>query len=479
MKNSIVAYQTRLFQLMFGLFLLLLGIYAVNSMSLGSAKTAKMLGGGILISAFVLALDRRYWILLPFLYHFGISIPVLPFNSTEIGCLVVVATHFVRLGLHRDKAIVWNRPLLLSIPVLAWIAYIFSLNPVGMNLFGSSTIGGRFYFDIALAYFTLFSLASLRFDEQDAKLLFHILVLGMLLALLRGVVFPQFDPDDSDAIGEAYASRSTRYAFIPCANLFMLLVCRYGLSEVVHSLGLAFLSVLLVLGAIYSGKRRTLVFIAGTPVLRSLITGKDRLLTALFGFLAAFFLVFAVLADGTFISIPRSAKRVLAVVVPKYQEQGFEGYKDKFREQVHRYAYDIIKESPWVGRKGFAMSREETIWMHFSGGKTSLYGGHAYSGNWHGLWLAFAADFGLPGAFLWGLCYLSIIFYAAKAVKIVTQGVWLPVCCMYFSISFLIGFVFSWTSGHSAHSTLDIFWLFGLLLACVRGYQESHGMVVR
>lgn len=479
MKNSMVAYQTRLFQLMFGLVLVFLGVYAVKSMSHGSARIGKMLGGGILIFAVILALDRRYWIILPFLYHFGVSVPGLPFNSTEIGCLTIVATHFVRLGLHRDRPTVWNRPLLLSIPVLAWIAFVFSLNPVGMNIFGSSTMGGRFYFDIVLAYFTLFSLASLRFDEHDAKLLFYILVIGMVFALLRGVVFPQFDPDDAGTIGEEFSTRSTRYAFIPCANLFMLLICRYGLSEVLHSLGLTFLSALLVLGAIYSGKRRTLVYIAGAPFIRSLITGKDRLLTSLFGFLAAFFLVFAVLADGTFISIPRSAKRALAVLVPKYRNQGFEGYKDKFREQVHRRAYTIIKDSPWVGRKGFAMSREETIWMYFGRGRTGLYGGHAYSGNWHSLWLAFAADFGLPGAFLWGLCYLSIIFYAAKAVKIVTQGVWPPICCMYFSISFLIGLLFSWTSGHSAQSILDIFWIFGLLLAVVRGYQESHGMVVR
>ena len=480
-SQSLSKYQTIIFQVLVGFFVLAIGLYFTRKMMFGtgSKRFGMMIAASILGLVVVFWLDRRYWILLPLFYHFGLSIPRLPFNGTETGCLIVVATHYARLVLHRDRPTVWNRPLVFSIPILAWIALIFFLNPVGMNLFGSSSIGGRFYFDIALAFLTLFSLSSLRFDEQDAKLLFYILLSGMVFALLRGVVFPQFDPDDAGVVVEGYSTRSTRYAFIPCASLFMLLICRYGLSGILHSVGLTVLSALLVLGGVYSGKRRVLVFIAGTPLFRALITGRDRLLTSVLSFLAAFLLVFTVMADGAFISLPRSAQRALSVLVPKYREQGFEGFKDTFREQVHRHAYAIVRANPWVGRKGYAISREEIIWIHFGGGRTGLFASHAFSGNWHGLWLAFAADFGLPGAFLWGLCYLSIIVYAAKAVRFVTQGVWLPTCCLYFSISFLIGLLFSWTSGHSSSSMLDIFWMFGFLLAVVRGYQESHGMVVR
>ena len=479
--QSISKYQTIIFQLFVGAFILAIGFYATQKMMFGagSKRIGALIAAFIALTMLVFWLKQRYWILLPFFYQFNVSLPWSPFTGTETGCLIVVAAHFVRLVLHCDRPTLWNRPLFLSIPILSWIAFVFFLNPVGVNMLGSSTIGGRFYFEIALAFFTLLSLASLRFDEQDAKLLFYVLVSGMVFALLRGVVFPQFDPDDAGVVVEGYSTRSTRYAFIPCASLFMLLICRYGLSSILRSVGLTVLSALLVLGGIYSGKRRGLVYIAGAPGFRALITGRDRLLTSVLGFLAAFLLVFTVMADGAFISLPRSAKRALAVLVPKYQEQGFEGLKDKFREQVHRHAYAIVKNSPWVGRKGFAISREEIIWIHFGGGRTGLFASHAYSGNWHSLWLAFAADFGLPGVFLWGLCYLSIIGYAAKASKIVTRGVWLPACCLYYSISFLIGLLFSWTSGHSAHSTLDIFWTFGLLLAVVRGYQESHGLVVR
>lgn len=479
MTQSQSAYQTRLFQIIFGLAFLFLGIFAVRKMAGGSLKFGKMLGGGILLVATVLALDRRYWILLPFLYSFGITIPGLPFNSLEIGCMIIVATHFIRLGLHQDGPTIWNRSLSLSIPILIWIIGIFCLNPVGMNIFGSDTIGGRYYFDIALGYLTLFAMASLKFDENDAKLLFYTLVCGLGFAILQGVVFPQFDPDETEVIGEVYAQRSTHYAFIPCATLLMLMFCRHSVSAVLSSPGKVLLAAVLMLGAVYSGKRRVLVFIAGTPFLRSVFTRKDRLLTFAACFFMLFFLIFAVAADGAFISMPRSAKRALAVVVPKYRDQGFEGLKDKFREEVHKYAFEIIKENPWVGRKGLAINRETIVWMHFGGGRTTLYGGHAYSGNWHSLWLAFAADFGLPGAFLWGLCYLSIILYAIKSVKIVTQGIWLPTCCMYYSFTFIIELLFSWTSGHSSHSILNLFSLFGLLLAIVRGYQHTHGLVVK
>ena len=105
-----------------------------------------------------------------------------------------------------------------------------------------------------------------------------------------------------------------------------------------------------------------------------------------------------------------------------------------------------------------------------------MYAGHAYAGNWHSTWYAYAADFGLPCMFFWFLFTIYVLAYAYRGCRFVVRGRFLPVCCLFYSLHLFVETAFSYTSGHSAHTTMFTFVSYGMLLACVRGYsQQCYG----
>ena len=168
---------------------------AIRSLMFGSFSMAGSVFVLSLGAVVVFALDDRYWVLCPFLSTSGISVPGLPFNGTELGCLVLIGTYVVRLSLKKCPPFRVNCDLLVLFPVLGWIFVVWMLNPVGLAMFGTSVIGGRFYFEIAVGFVSLLILSSFRFEEVDARLLFWSVFAAQCWLLMRGVVFPAADPD--------------------------------------------------------------------------------------------------------------------------------------------------------------------------------------------------------------------------------------------------------------------------------------------
>ena len=475
-READAALQAKILQIGFVLVFVAAVLYAVRGMMFGAKANAGLIASIFVGLGAVLLLDQRYWLMLPFLAVSGLSVPKLPFSGVELGCLFLIVVFFSRLALRRERPFRFNRDILVALPVLLWMFVIWTLNPTGLAMFGSSTIGGRFYFDIAVGAAALFVLSTIRVSESDAKLLFFTVLFAQVWVLARGVIFPGTDPDALVFTG-AEPERSARYAFVVCSSIFMLLYAYWPLSSTLASpLKIALFAVLALL-TVYSGKRKAFGMFALVPLFRAFLTGRERLLTLVAAILAAFLLGFAIIGDGVAYRLPRSARRALAVVAPKYQnKQDDGGIKDVFRHEMREQARYIIANNPWFGRKGFAMSFNETAWINFGGGRTSMYEGHAYAGNWHSTWYGYAADFGIPCAVLWLLFFLYVLRYSFRASRLVVVGRYLPTCCLYYSIGFFVEAVYSYMTGHSAHTTLNDFIAYGLLLAVVRGYRMEQGI---
>ena len=474
-READAALQLKILQVGFVCFFIAAVWFAVKSMMLGSQSKAGAIAAFFVGLAAVLFLDDRYWLLLPILAFANLAIPGLPFNGTELGCLSVTVVHALRIVLRRDARSVGPRLVVVVLPLLLWVAIMFMLNPVGLAMFGSRTIGGRFYFDIAIGFSAFLSLSSLRIGEKEARLLFYAILLSLLIAVIRGVVFPQADPDALVFSNTGLEQEvSVRYAFITCSILFMLLFSKWSIRQVLTSPIRLFVLFLLAVLTVYSGKRQAFGSIVLVPVLRMFLKGKDVLLTCAMGFLAAIVLIFAVVGDGMFFTLPTSAKRALAVVAPRYERETAGGIHDLFRRELRKEAYSLIGENPMFGRKGFAMNLENTRWMNFGGGYTSIYAGHAYSGNWHNMWLAYACDFGIPGLCFAVFLWFWLLRFVFRENRMISCGVYLPACFLFFSFELLIALVFSWVSGHASHSTYETLIRYGLLLALVNGYQASH-----
>ena len=454
-----------------------IGLYVTKAMMFGtgSKRTGMMIASLIIGVALVIWLDRRYWLIYPFLAYSGISIKGLPFDGVEVGCLVVCSVHFVRMGLHRDvSAKAESRDFLFVWPVFLWIAGVYCLNPAGLAMFGTSAIGARFYFLVAVGFFAMFSLSAQKITEADAKMFFFTLLASFLIALIRGLVSAPTDPDSVVFDGDL-PERSTRYTFVVCSSIYTLLFSRWSISDVLRSFGKFIVMFILAALSIYSGKRRSFAALALVPLIRSLLTRRERMITFVIGVFACVMLLFSAVGDGTIYRLPKSAKRALAVVIPKYRNaSGDGGTKDLFREELRKQARHVIAANPLLGRKGFAMDLSETSWILYGGGRTSLFAGHAYAGNWHSTWYAFAADFGLPCMFLWALFVIHLLRFCLRVGRTVDTSSWLGACCMFYVFLILIEIIFSYTTGHSARTSAGMWTAYGLLVAMFRSYNETR-----
>lgn len=473
-READAALQLKIVRIGFVLVFIAAILYAVRSLMFGARSTAGLVAIFSLGMGAALALDERYWLLFPFFAVSGLVLPGLPFSGIELGSVLLVAIYFFRLMIRRAAPVRVNRDLLVLTPVLLWISIVWLLNPVGLAMFGSGTIGGRFYFEIGMGVLSLMVLSTLRLSEKDARFLFYTILFAQICSLCKGVIFPTADPD-AIVFSGAEPERSTRYAFIVCSSIFMLLFARHSLSSILSSLAKILLFALLAVLTLYSGKRRAFGAIALVPFFRVFLTGKERALTFLMALFAALFLVFAVAGDGRVYDLPRSAKRVLAIVFPKYKQSATTGgLQDYFREQMREQARYVIRDNPWFGRKGFAMNFSETSWIQFGGGFTSQFAGHAYAGNWHSTWYAYAADFGLPCMVFYALFFLYMLRYAWLGCREVVEGTHRPACCLYYAMTLFVSAAFSYTSGHSARTLLGHCLIYGMLLALVRGYRQDH-----
>lgn len=464
--QNISTYQTKIYQFLFGLVVIGLGYVSVRRIAAGQVQSGRGIAAIILGLAAMILLDRRYWLLLPILSGFGLKVPGLPFSGVELGQIAVVGIHFLRLGLHRDTAVKLDSNTWYVFPPFLWMFMIFCMNPAGMRILGTSTIGSRFYMQVALGFCAFFALASQRLTEADCKLLFRVYVFSTAFGLCRGLLIPQADPD-SVIFDGTQPERNSRYAFIAFGTLYMFLFSRYSLQQILGSgLRLALAAIFAVL-TIYSGKRQMAGRLFIIPWASVFLRRSGRGLAACASVVGAILMLFVIAGDGALWQTPKSAQRALSIVAPKKYlgSAATGGSKDLFREGMRRQARIVIAEHPFVGRKGFSMDLERSAWSLGGFGNDALYAGHAYSGNWHSTWYAFAADFGLPCMVLFALFFLRSVYFSAKQTRVIKPGTYFHAMAMYLAMESLCTLAFSYTSGHSALTFMGICQSYGWAIA--------------
>ena len=472
-SSGLGAYQVKIHQIIFGGLLFLLVLAGVKGMMYGGAGDLKQLGVLTLATGVVLALDKYYWVLFVALPGFAVKIPGLPFDGSELGCIFLIAVYFIRQAMHKERPIRPTADLLIALPVFAWIALVWFMNPTGMAMLGASSIGARFYFKIVLGYLAMHVLSAIRLSESDCKILFRILLISAvysMLATVAGAEISALGGEEEAGVDE----RAGRYEFLGAMYVYLVVFSRYSLTEILRSASKTVLVVACAVLTIYTGKRRGLGTLILVPLFRSWLTWKDKMATVCVGVAAGFMLLFIVSGHGTFYELPRSAQRSLAIFVPAFADKAGGGMTDLFRESVRQHGREVIRANPWFGRKGFAMDRAETSWVVFSSMSRNFTGGHAFSGNWHNTWYAFAADFGIPCAVLWGVFLLYSLVVGFKAARQIPPWTYAGACCLYYVMSMFLDATFSYTSGHSSYSSMSVWRIFGMVLAIRNGYRDAQ-----
>ena len=466
-RNRESALQTKIFQAVFGLGLLGIVVFATKNMMFGSTLITKFLAAGIVGASVVFALDKRYWLLSAFLFGFYDPIPYIKFTGAELGALVLISVFFVRAALRRDHGVGGAKPLVLAaIPFLFWMCLVWSMNPTGMFIFGSASIGGRFYFKVLLAFFSMICLSSLSFDEDDARMFLLTFIFGYVAFVVKQLLIGGAE--------DAIEGSGTHYTFTHLSFVVPFFLCRYTVPELFERIKPFFLTALCYLLCLYSGNRTT----AARPVLVGLIAPiflkKDQMKTMMLVFLFSIVIGIAVVGHGTAWNLPFSVQRSLSFLPGKWDARLEEyGFNDSFRSALRTMARERIAIDPWFGDKGFTLNYEAVSW-----GVSRRYGEgielHALTRNWHNVWLGMSADFGIPLSICWGVFMAVFMFGNFKRAWNLPARSWKQTLFLYAYILGLVDFLNSFfAGGHSALTAQQYFLWSGMMMAAWNGVQDA------
>lgn len=458
-READAALQAKILQVGFVVFLGLAALYSVRSLMFGSRSVAGLVGAFCVILTAVLVLDKEYWILFPLISASGLSIPTLPFVSTELGCLVLVAVFFVRAVLRRDTLHFHSTHYLLwGAPYFLWCAIVFCMNPVGLHMFGSSMIGGRHYFRLAVGLATWFCLAQIELSEKGLKMLFF----GLIVCSFIQVFLGYFGFIVETEVGvEAH----TRYYLTAFGTLLSLLLCRFDLSKIVLSPGLFLSCLACACLVLVSGKRTTVGTLLLTPFVLMFLRRREYGFTIGCGIVAAIALGILASGQGRLYELPYSAQRGLSFLPGKW-DRTLEryGFNDDFREELHRRAKNIIHEHPWVGRKGYAMDPREISWVILNTqARDTMFAGHELASNWHNKFYGMWADFGAVAPFSWYGFMIAVWLWTYRKRNEHLDNSYASTFYRYWACLIFFDLILAY--GHSSLTPFGFWPRFGLLIA--------------
>ncbi len=457
------ALQLRILQIGFVLAFLVAVLYAVRGMMFGSYRTTKLVAAGILLLAGVLASDKNYILICPVLSMYPLKIPGTPFNGAELGAILCVGVCFVRLALRQDRLSTFRSPALLALPYFAWVAIAYIQNPVGFAMFGASSIGARYYFDITLGFILLFTFSRFSLSERQCKILFYCLFAMSFLQVyttwrsMRG-------GEVMDEMALLFGNGAQKYYLDPVVFAVLLLLCRHSLSDIL-STPWRFLLVGALTGlVVYSGRRTYTGYVFLAPFFLMLLRGKEKVVTLLCAGIGLAFLLLVAAGQGRVYTLPKSIQRALSPLPGKWDVR-FEnlGTKDLFREKMKQIAKEKVAENPLFGEGGLRMEFEEMNWIHAQYTRTRGESGMVTSRNWHNKFWGMSADFGLPAGVFWYLFSIGVGLFIWKHRFFSRSGDYRSALILYYSLLLFYDLVF--TMGGSA-STPFLRWpQFAYLLA--------------
>jgi hypothetical protein len=186
--------------------------------------TAWIVGG--LVFGVCIALGRRILLLLPLMTGLGIVLP-LPGNMPTLFLV-----QFLVLGFYAMLFLMRKLPFeiklteleIICLLYLAMVLQAYLRNPVGLNIFGGDTVGGKAYVILAVAFSTAALLSTLRINPNDLKWWVRLTLIGSLANFALGAaakVIPSvgyilgasFSTDVADG-SELAAGQASRVSFV-------------------------------------------------------------------------------------------------------------------------------------------------------------------------------------------------------------------------------------------------------------------------
>ena len=181
--------SNKLKTIIFVVFAMFVALYLGISAATAQEETiAWMVGVATLMTCFMLG--RRIWLLIPFMAALGLAfrLPGQP-SSLLLGQMLVLGFSTLLFMMRKlpfrlefTELEVWA--LILTLLVVQ----VYMRNPVGVNIFGGNTVGGKGYALYAIAFVSALLLAGLRVPASELRWILRLSIIGSALNAAVSVV---------------------------------------------------------------------------------------------------------------------------------------------------------------------------------------------------------------------------------------------------------------------------------------------------
>ena len=470
-----------------------LAIYAAKETAAGNTRTLILIFAAIVGGIFVINLKENFWLILP--VGLSLNLPTIPLgfrqiSSQELAITLATLLFILRICMHNQPIKlrpIWSWPIFFY---LACVALSFTLRPVGLWAFGSNSGGARFYVQIAMAFSAFLILSSIVPKERHLKFILIFCLLGNLITagwnILSYFLFPAFTW--LVTAPTAFAGEESFYTWHQALSQVSLPVYTFILVSMpfqrllsVKNLfwSIPCLIACLVVTAL-SGKRAAMAMMFLFPLIIALAR-KEYLYLLLGGIVGSVLLSIAVLGQGRLFVLPLAAQRTLVNLPGQWDARVLASTtgldkeeRDVFRTMMKEKAWEVIKDKPFTGR-GLSIDLKDMVALIQTnqGVDKKEADALAAGSSWHHKWLGISADIGVPAAVFYGFFSLQLlILYALLVVRTRGQG-WYYAFSL-FQLCFIVRFIItSLTSGHTAKSPLEEWWIYGIGLAVLTSIPSS------
>lgn len=460
---------------------LLLGLLAAVVIGSAVGSSDMRLAAAVIVAVptavIFVKLKLNIWVLLPISWYLNGRLPWLPLPLTVRDICFLAVIFFFTL-FFATRALPWKRKLntldyLIYINV-AYLATVYARNPVGFSAMQSAMVGGRPYFEVALACGAFAVLSRVSPTQTIAKIfpLFYLIpttvvaTLDMIARLVPQFAYPiatiysgagslsmTAGLEKAAEVGEDRITGLKDVGFVAV----LALCAKYNPITLLSPL-YPFRIILFVtaFGAIFlSGFRATLlasmVFFALATVLRG--RGRDMWIAASAGIVG---IVLLISMQGTLIQFPLTMQRALSWLPGDWNQEAVEDAEasSRWRFEMVEWAWNddrILRNKVWG--QGIGLSLDDmnliTASMIAGAGGANLLGGSdrenfMITGTFHNGPISAIKCVGVVGLFL----YSVLIFYlAVRAWKlcVMTSGtaafplaLFVSIPVIYFPFQFLV-----------------------------------------
>jgi hypothetical protein len=188
-------FNTRTLQ---GIIVLVIGVFLAIWLGLSIATNQvetiiKVIAALVLIGC--LFLGRRIWLLIPFAaaLNIGLRLPGNP-DSLLVSHLLVLGFSTLLLLMRKlPYRLVWTELEFWVLILTLFVAQVYMRNPVGMNVFGGDTVGGRPYVVFMVGVVSALLIAGLRVPIRELKWMLPLSIIGGVMNLavaILGAIVP-------------------------------------------------------------------------------------------------------------------------------------------------------------------------------------------------------------------------------------------------------------------------------------------------